>query len=81
MEMPWDVGARALWGLWAVGAMHMLKLFGIRLAFTGQGFLVWAATCPPVPCGTVALLRHLAMGPGCHNSASAWGDLTQRVGN
>lgn len=34
-----------------------------------------------VPCGTVALPRHLAVGPGCHDSASAWGDLTQSVGN
>lgn len=48
--MPWGVGARVPQGLWAVGFMHMLKLFCIRLAFMGQGFQVWAATCPPAAC-------------------------------
>lgn len=85
-EMPWGVGARALWGLWAVGAMHMLKLFRICLAFMGQGFLVWQwcgshVSSSSVPCGTMVLLRHLTVGSGCHSSASAWSDLTQCVGN
>lgn len=71
--MPWGVGARVLWGLWAVGAMHMLNLFCICLAFMGQGFLVW--------CGLPRVLQQCAVGLGCHSNASAWGDLTQHVGN
>jgi len=48
--MPWGMGAQALWGLWAVGAVRKLKLFCICLAFVGQGSLIWAATCPPAVC-------------------------------
>lgn len=38
VETPWSVGARALWGLWAAGALCMLKLSYTCQAFMGQGF-------------------------------------------
>lgn len=61
---------------YAEALLHMPCFYGAGLS--GMGCHVSSSG---VPYGTVAVSRRLAVGPGCHSSASAWGDLTQHVGN